>query len=460
MRALGSCGDDEYQFIAEITTDNKPSDNAWSLLNGAGNTLTGGSMASWNAGVTTRLRMCLPLGTFIFRVTDSSGNGICRSNGCGSVVITLDGVEIAKNENDKSRWSTEDFPINIGMLTGKAAVTTTTTTSTTATTSTTTTSTASNWCEQVRELFSKDEGVCEDGKHRVEVDVKVDCFGKETSWNVKDSKGNVVMSLGKEIPAFERRSVVQCLPEDDYKFTIVDQDGLRNMNHCDQAGYYKVNVNNKELIQGSYFIGSKTHRFATGFDWISGMTERDCEWTIAHHVRRERNHEENGKEYRPLRWSDDIYQGAKNWATELLDDCEDNGIQHESSIGYSENLAKNHGTKGTEMGSRYSADSIAWRFSEREQQPDMNKWPLNAHHTALNWYASRYFACADAEREIKKDYVCHVQVCRYATAGNCGMSAFKNDKGVIDFKTAFMSDSSRCGKQCPENSSGNEVCYT
>mmetsp|Transcript_11911 Transcript_11911/g.19508 ORF Transcript_11911/g.19508 Transcript_11911/m.19508 type:complete len:527 (-) Transcript_11911:215-1795(-) len=460
VRALGSCENDEYQFIAAITTDNKPSDNEWALLSGSGSTLATGDMANWNPGVTTRLRMCLPLGTYVFRVTDSSANGICRSDGCGSVVITLDGVEIGNNENDKSKWGTKDFPVNIGMLTGKAAVTTTTTTSTTSTSSTSTTSTTSNWCEQVRELFPKDQGVspCQDGEHRVEVDVKVDCFGKETSWKLFDDNGNVVMSLGNEIAAFQQKSVEKCVPEGNYKFTIVDQDGLKNLDHCDKIGYYKVNVNNKELIEGAGFVGSKTHRFSTGTDWTSGMTERDCEWTIAHHVRRERNHEENGKEYRPLKWSDDIYQGAKDWANELLDSCTDNGISHESGIGYSENLAKNHGTKGTPMGSMYSADSIAWRFSEREQQPDMNRWPLNAHHTALNWYASRYFACADAEREIKKDYVCHVQVCRYATAGNCNMSTFKNN-GVIDFKRAMMSDSSRCGKQCPEKSSGNEVCY-
>eukprot|EP00986_Skeletonema_menzelii_P009170 scaffold4092_cov150-Skeletonema_menzelii.AAC.5 len=137
---LESCPSDQYQFIAKIKTDNKPSDNAWALLkSGNGNTLARGEMTNWKAGVMTRLRMCLPLGAFIFRVTDSSDNGMCQDNGCGSVVITLDGVEIGKNENDDSRWSTTDFPVNIEMLTGKAAVTTTTTT--TATSATTTDST-------------------------------------------------------------------------------------------------------------------------------------------------------------------------------------------------------------------------------------------------------------------------------------------------------------------------------
>ena len=141
MRALENCPSDEYQFIAKIKTDNTPSDNAWALVkSGNGNTLAKGEMTNWKAGVTTRLRMCLPLGSFIFRVTDSSANGMCQDDGCGSVVITLDDVEIGKNENDDSRWSTTDFPVNIEMLTGKAAVTTATTTSATTTGSTIATS--------------------------------------------------------------------------------------------------------------------------------------------------------------------------------------------------------------------------------------------------------------------------------------------------------------------------------
>mmetsp|Transcript_24669 Transcript_24669/g.36637 ORF Transcript_24669/g.36637 Transcript_24669/m.36637 type:complete len:524 (+) Transcript_24669:55-1626(+) len=459
VRALESCPDDKYEFVAAITTDENPSDNEWALLNGNGNRLAKGEMTNWDSESVTRLRMCLPLGIFNFRVTDSSGDGMCRNDGCGSVVITLDGVEIGKMENDNSKWSTEDFPVNIGILTGKAAVTTSTTTTPT-TTSTTTTTTTSNWCEQVRQLFPMDEGAspCKDGQHRVEVDVLVDCFGEETSWEIKDRKGDVVMSLGNEIPAFTQRSVVQCLPEGKYEFTIEDQDGLKNPDHCKETGHYKVYVNNKELIAGDRFVQSKTHHFSIGADWTSDMTERDCEWAIAHHVRRKRNHKENGKEYRSLKWSEDIYQGAKNWANRLLDSCEDGGIEHEKGTGYSENLAKNHGTKGTAMGSRIAADNIAWRFSEREQQPEMDEWPLNAHHTALNWYPSRYFACADVEREIRDNYVCHVQVCRYATCGNCNMASFKKN-GVVDFKKAFMSDTSRCGKYCPEDSDGDEVCY-
>ena len=464
VRALESCPDGTYSLITAITTDNKPSDNGWALLNDGGNTLAQGEMSEWASGSLTKLHMCLPFGTFKFRVTDR-GDGMCRNDGCGSVIVTLDDVEIGKMENDNSQWSRKEFPINAGVLAGKSAsvATTTTSTTTTSTTTTTTTTTTSNWCEQVKQLFPQDEGVspCEDGQHRVEVDLRIDCFGEETSWKVKNHNGDVVMSLGSEIPAFGQSNVMQCLPAGKYEFTIKDFDGLKNPGHCNHEGYYKVKVNNKELIAGSRFIESKTHHFSAGaIDWISNMTERDCEWAVSHHVRRQRNHEENGKEYHPLKWSDDIYQGAKNWANHLLDDCKEDTIDHESGIGYSENLAKNHGTKGTDWGSRRSADAIAWRFSEREQMPDMDQWPNNAHHTALNWYASRYFACADAEREITKDHVCHVQVCRYATQGNCGMGEFRNPvTNVIDTTQAFMSDSSRCGKYCPEDSAGDEVCY-
>ena len=82
--------------------------------------------------------MCLPFGSYIFRMKDASANGMCQDDGCGSVVLALDGVEIERNENDNSTWSTKDFLVDIGMLTGKAAVTTTTTTSTTIMASTST----------------------------------------------------------------------------------------------------------------------------------------------------------------------------------------------------------------------------------------------------------------------------------------------------------------------------------
>lgn len=139
VRELGSCPNDEYLLIAKIKTDNNPSDNAWALLkSGSGWTLAKGDMTNWQAGVTTRMRMCLPFGSYIFRMTDASANGMCQDDGCGSVVLALDGVEIERNENDNSTWSTKDFLVDIGMLTGKAAVTTTTTTSTTIMASTST----------------------------------------------------------------------------------------------------------------------------------------------------------------------------------------------------------------------------------------------------------------------------------------------------------------------------------
>jgi hypothetical protein len=139
VRELGSCPNDEYLLIAKIKTDNNPADNAWALLkSGSGWTLAKGNMTNWQAGVTTRMRMCLPLGSYIFRMKDASANGMCQDDVCGSVVLTLDGVEIERNENDNSTWSTKDFLVDIGMLTGKAAVTTTTTTSTTMMASTST----------------------------------------------------------------------------------------------------------------------------------------------------------------------------------------------------------------------------------------------------------------------------------------------------------------------------------
>ena len=78
-------------------------------------------------------------------------------------------------------------------------------------------------------------------------------------------------------------------------------------------------------------------------------------------------------------------------------------------------------------------------------------------HISSQWRATRYVGCAEASTTYEKDgksRTCRAQVCRYAKPGNCGMSKYKDAKGVVDWKTPMLMDDTRCTPDCPP-----EGCY-
>ena len=87
-----------------------------------------------------------------------------------------------------------------------------------------------------------------------------------------------------------------------------------------------------------------------------------------------------------------------------------------------------------------STEEIMARFVERESTWN---WPDNAHFTAVLWRGSHFVGCYDAEKDMGDNKTCRVQVCRYATAGNCDMNSF-NDGSSKWWMKGVMSDVSRC----------------
>ena len=87
------------------------------------------------------------------------------------------------------------------------------------------------------------------------------------------------MKMGPVIEANQQKSVEDCLPTGKYNLRYEDLDGLC----CRHGqGFFKVIVNGKELIDGGSFTNAIDHDFQLGFDWMSIMSERDCEWWWAH----------------------------------------------------------------------------------------------------------------------------------------------------------------------------------
>ena len=79
----------------------------------------------------------------------------------------------------------------------------------------------------------------------------------------------------------------------------------------------------------------------------------------------------------------------------------------------------------------------------------------------MQWRATKYVGCAEASStypvQVGENTVmrtCRAQVCRYAKAGNCGMSRYKDENGVVDWKIPMLLDDTRCKPDCPP-----EGCY-
>merc|ERR1719328_562004 len=95
------------------------------------------------------------------------------------------------------------------------------------------------------------------GKSKVDVEITIDNYGEETSYDIKDSSGTKVMQ-GSGWPAGSTNSFWKCLSSGSYKFTITDAygDGIC----CSYGnGGYSVKVDDKQVASGGQF-GSKEEK--------------------------------------------------------------------------------------------------------------------------------------------------------------------------------------------------------
>ena len=179
--------------------------------------------------------------------------------------------------------------------------------------------------------------------HRVRVTTRVDKFGEDTSWVIRNG-GDVVVRMGPIVPSNSVRAFEDCLPAGDYDFKISNFDGIC----CKQGnGGYALVVDGVELLDGGTFTTLETHAFRIGHDWVSGMSDRACEWWWGHHVRQQDWHmrcyaKYCVRDYRHLKWSALLEADARDYSKRLLVMCKETGIQHDDTD-QGKNLSKNQG---------------------------------------------------------------------------------------------------------------------
>ena len=279
-----------------------------------------------------------------------------------------------------------------------------------------------------------------DGRRRlctnVKISFKVDKYGKETTVKLIGSSGAVLSSVN-EVAAYKTKTMQACVSDGTYTLKLTDLDGLC----CNNGkGWYKLWAGGTQLVSGAYFIGSKAHTVKIGYDWQSGMDNRDTEWLRAHNSRRRLYN--GGAGFSPVRWANSLARDAKGHAEYLANDCKNADLTHAKNVEEGENLAKNQG-HGT-WGGLYSADDIMGRWVEKE----LNwPYPSNAHYTQVVWRATQYVGCGESVRKLSDGESCRVQVCRYQPPGNCQV---KNG----NWEAEAWKDETGCGDPCP-----SEGCY-
>ena len=142
---------------------------------------------------------------------------------------------------------------------------------------------------------------CESNEHHFKFEIQVDAYGEETTWDLKNKQGTILLSNGRSYGAKELDSREICLPPTSgYILTVRDPyDGLC----CDERnsacpnwngnssnkycfGYYKIEIDGKEVLRGGEYIpGFKKHTFNLE---PHAMTERDQQWLTSHNDKRQK----------------------------------------------------------------------------------------------------------------------------------------------------------------------------
>jgi hypothetical protein len=288
--------------------------------------------------------------------------------------------------------------------------------------------------------------ICGTGKQQLRIELSLDDFGDENSWELTDLNSNqVVKRVNKgTYGGGDKDEIEMCLDDGKYRFTLYDGtgDGICCRNG---SGSYKLFMDDSLMVDEQYFNTGKqaSHDIIVGYDKTLSMTDREQEYLAAHNWRRKQVHEAANQDYVPLKWSKGLADHAANWANELLNDCNVVGIEHEPHVEQGENLAKNAG-KGS-WGDLYPVENIVRRWVEREEGWN---WPKNAHLTQALWRSSNYLGCAESTKTMDNGSTCRIQVCRYARAGNCNMAKY-NPKVNEGWRTPMLNDGNPCGPACP-----------
>mmetsp|Transcript_28763 Transcript_28763/g.60720 ORF Transcript_28763/g.60720 Transcript_28763/m.60720 type:complete len:724 (-) Transcript_28763:109-2280(-) len=299
---------------------------------------------------------------------------------------------------------------------------------------------------------------CKDTEVMITFELQTDKYGEEVTWELirehNESEANHTTPLQISRGPYDEHSFVQvnlCGPSPGlYRFNIYDSfgDGLGK-----GKGYYKIFLDGTEIIHVTHYADGNSHLINLGYDPTPTMTQREHQYLHAHNKRRQYWHEHYNTTYVPLYYSRRLAEESERWAIELLKECDSDGIEHEPGVPEGENLAKNKGLvkeDGSGWGMLYPVDKIVGRWVDREVGW---AYPANAHLTQALWRGSRYLGCGESEKDFN-GFICRVQVCRYARAGNCDMKRYNAVVGT-NWTIPMLKDTSPCEPSCPP-----EGCYS
>jgi len=290
--------------------------------------------------------------------------------------------------------------------------------------------------------FDGRSSVCGNGMQQIRINIQFDKWGQENSWELRNSDTGEKIT-GEPMGTYEAmdfESLMVCLEDGNYRFTIFDDFG--NGICCQEGqGYYELSMDDEIIVYDKFGTGAeRSNDFIVGYYKSLSITQRELDYLNEHNTRREYWHKKFGGTYVPLKYSMGLASDAKAWAEELLDDCDRDGIMHDPNRDHQgENLAKAVGHHG-DWGELKPVSNIVSRWVERESTWS---WPENAHFTQALWRPARYLGCGESVKSMGEGKMCRVQVCRYTRTGNCGMGDGLNWKGKM------MEDFSNCGHACP-----------
>ena len=297
--------------------------------------------------------------------------------------------------------------------------------------------------------ISPRSNTCEENEQQIGIRVTTDEHGAENTWELKSvSTNQVIRSVGLKTYANgapRTDSVDVCVPSGKYLFTLTDGvgDGIGD-------GLYKLYLDGDLMVYGSNFRNGKMvqHTIVVGYDsqLTNRMSQREVQYLDCHNWRRKKYHEQFGASYVGLKYDQSLASDSQNYANELVDACDIDAPEHAQGIEQGENLAKNFGEPDL-FGQIYPVENICRRWFEREET-----WPFpdNSHFTQGLWRSTRYVGCAEATKTMSDGGTCHVQVCRFARAGNCNMGRYQATVGD-NWKTPMLMDHNPCGPACPPN---------
>lgn len=283
------CSADESHFKLDLMTDDFGSQTRWilkktgqrdAIMRGPPSGTTYDSNSNFVRGV------CLPPGAYRFIIFDSGKDGLnVPDTNSGSYAVYLGEKKVAGSPRRRKHWRKRLHKFTVASKTPapkpKPA----------------SKPTSKPSVDVV--AGGSSEVVCSSAERMVQLEIKTDRWGGDTSWEVA-KEGEALIESNKVYGSHETELTHFCLKKGStYDFVLRDKvgDGLC----CSHGeGYFKVALLEedgswKEIIKGGSF---QSKELMVGINLKeSTMTVRDAEWLDSHNRRREKWHLENGKDF-------------------------------------------------------------------------------------------------------------------------------------------------------------------